>query len=438
MLQEEDFRVQQLIGGGDCTTHWHSEDRVPTQDFLHGLQGVAYQVTSSSNFTPTNYTDFIYCDTSSGDVTVTLPVAKNGQEFTVIKTSPLNTLTINTTAPDTIQGLSSVSFTTQWTARTFKDYGGDWEMVSGLVWDQLPYGSWYDTTNQYDGSTTIPYAFRLNSTAYSDKVSVQSRDFVGTGSISTTTLTITAVTSGRMYPGNLLSGTGVTAGTYSYLQLSSTATPLTGPYNFVSGGAPGAFTVVLDTVAGLEARQFVSGTGVPANTRITYVNTLTNTITLSAAFTVQASGAYTFYPWGYEGTYAVNPSQTVASTTISGTLPSKITAAQSGVYNIQFSAQLSNPEATEYDVDIWFKKNDQNIPDSNSRFTVPKKHGSINGHVVASLNLLVDLDVGDYVEIVWRTENSEVFIECIGEQINPIRPANPSIIVTAQYVSSKV
>ena len=437
MLQEEDFRVQQLLNGGDCTTHWHSEDRVPTQDFLHGLQGVAYQVTSASNVTPSSYTDYIYCDTSSGDITVTLPVAKNGQEYTVIKTSPLNTLTVNTTAPDTIQGLSSVSFTTQWTARTFKDYEGDWQIISGLVWDEFPYGSWYDTTSQYDGSTTIPYAFRLGSTSASQGVSVQSRDFVGTGSISLTTLTITAVTSGRMYPGNLLSGTGVTTGTYSYLQTSSTA-PIAKTAAWVSGGAPGATTVVLDSVTGIEERQFVSGTGVPANTRVVAVNSLTKTVTLSAAFTLQATGNYDFRPWGYQGTYSVEPSQTVASAAITASLPSKITALQAGTYNIQFSAQLANTSATEYNVDIWVKKNDQSIPDSNSQFTVPKKHGSINGHLIASLNFFVYLDVNDFVEIVWRTENSSVCVEAIPEQISPIRPATPSIIVTASYVSSKV
>ena len=93
----------------------------------------------------------------------------------------------------------------------------------------IPSGSFYDISNQYDGSTAIPYAVRLAQTNLSNGVSITSRNFVGTGSISTTTLTITAVTSGRMYPSNLLSGTGVTAGTYSFLQLSSTATALTGP-----------------------------------------------------------------------------------------------------------------------------------------------------------------------------------------------------------------
>lgn len=308
--------------------------------------------------------------------------------------------------------------------------------VRGGMFLNIPYGSFYDTTSQHDGATTIPYAMRLNQTAGSNGVTVEQRQVVSTSSISSTTLSCTAIASGRFYPGMILSGTGVTAGTYIYLQLSSTATALTGPYTFVSGGGVGATTVVLNSVVGLEARQFVSGTGVPANTRIVDVDTNTNTITLSAAFTVQASGTYTIRPWGYEGTYSVSPSQTVSSTTVSGVTDSKITVAQSGVYNIQFSAQLANTSATEYDVDIWFKKNDVTILDSNSQFTVPKKHGSINGHVIAALNFFVELEANDYVEIVWRTENSSVFIEYIAPQVSPIRPATPSVITTVSFVSS--
>lgn len=303
---------------------------------------------------------------------------------------------------------------------------------------KFPYGAFYDTTSQYDGSTTIPYAMRLNSTSYSNGVTVEARNAVVTASIgpASTTLTCTAVTSGRFYPGMLLSGTGVTSGTYIYLQLSSTATPLTGPYTFVSGGGAGTNTVVLNSVTGLEARQFVSGTGVPANTRITAVDTGTNTITLSANFTVQAAGTYTIRPWGYEGTYSVNPSQTVASTTITGVSDSKITVAQDGIYNIQFSAQFANTSTQLHDVDVWFKKNDVTIDNSNTVVTITSSHGGIDGHMCLTLNLFVDMVADDYVEIVWHTNNSAVFIEYIAPQVSPVRPSAPSLIVTVSFVSA--
>lgn len=304
-----------------------------------------------------------------------------------------------------------------------------------------PFGSFYDTTDQYDGSTTIPYAVRFNTTAIGQGVSIVPRDFVGTGSIALTVLTITAVTSGRMYPANLLSGTGVTAGTYSYLQLSSTATPVVGTQTFVSGGVIGTNTFVVSGGAGsIETRQFVSGTGVPVNTRVltaAYDSVTGNTtVTLNANFTVQASGNYVFRPWGYEGTYSVSPSQTVASTQISATLPSLITPTYPGIYNVQFSFQFTNTDTQIHDIDIWLKKNDVDIPDSNSQFSVPNKHGGVDGHLIAALNFAVEMEAGDVLEIVWHTSDSHIFMETIDPQTNPIRPRTPSAIVTVTFVST--
>ena len=292
------------------------------------------------------------------------------------------------------------------------------------------YGSFYDTTDQHDGSTTIPYAMRLNSTALNNGISIVNREVVSTSSIATTTLTCTAITSGRFYPGMILSGTGVTAGTYIYLQLSSTATAVATPTG--SGGGSGVNTLTVSSATGLEERQFISGTNIPANTRI--VDVTGTTVTLSANMTGAASGTYTVRPWGYQGTYSVSPSQTVASTTISGVSQSKITVDNAGIYNIQFSAQFANTDSSDHDVDIWFKKNDVTIANSNSQITIPSSHGGIDGHFIAAWNFFIDMAANDYIEIVWHTENSAVFIEEIPVQTSPKRPETPSVIVTMNSI----
>lgn len=292
------------------------------------------------------------------------------------------------------------------------------------------YGSFYDTTDQHDGSTTIPYAMRLNTTALNNGVNVVARTVVSTSSIATTTLTCTGITSGRFYPGMLLSGTGVTTGTYIYLQLSSTATAVATPTG--SGGGAGVTTMTVSSATGLETRQFISGTNIPANTRI--VSVVGTTVTLSAAMTGAASGTYTVRPWGYQGTYSVSPSQTVSSGTISGTTSSMITVDNAGIYNIQFSAQFANTDSSSHDVDVWFKKNDVTIESSNSQFTIPSSHGGTDGHLIAALNFFVDAAAGDYFEIVWHTDNSSVYIEQIPEQTNPLRPETPSVIVTVNSI----
>lgn len=298
-----------------------------------------------------------------------------------------------------------------------------------------PYGAFYDTTNQYDGATTIPYPLRLDSTTYSNGITVEDRVAVFVGSIAATTLTVSSIVSGQLWPGQTLTGTGVAAGTYHYLQLSSTAAVAVSP-TFVSGGTVGQASVVLSSVAGILPRFFVSGTGVPANTRVVSVDSNTNTVVLAANFTLQAAGTYSFRPYGYEGTYSCSPSQTVASTTITSTSSTKITVAQDGVYNLQFSAQYANTSATPYDVGIWLTKNGENVADTNSEFTVPGKHGSTNGHYLAAWNLFIELNADDYVELVWRTENSAVFIEQLPVQTNPLRPAAPSVIASMTFVSN--
>lgn len=425
-----------LTGGGDCFTHWHSEDRRPTQDFLHGLHTVANTVVASADTTLTGNEDVVRVDTSASDVTITLPYAKNGIEVTIIKTSALHTLIIKGSGTETINGDNTHTYATIWSARTFKAIDGQWSIIWGFIRDKFPHGVFWDSTDQHDGSTTIPYAMRFNTTDHSRLVSVQPRLAALTASISGTTLTATAVVSGRFYPGMLLSGTGVTAGTYIFLQLSSTA-PVATTKTYVSGGVAGTTTVVLNSVVGVEARQFISGTGVPANTRVVAVNTGTNTITLSTAFTAQASGSYDFRPWGYTGTYSISPSQTVASTTISGRSDSMITVQQSGLYNIQFSAEFSNTDNQIHDVDVWFKKNDETLAASNSVFSIPGSHGGVDGYLVTALNFMTHLEVGDYVEIVWHTNDPAVYIRYIPEQVSPIRPATPSVIATVSYVSSE-
>lgn len=296
----------------------------------------------------------------------------------------------------------------------------------------FPRGSFYDTSNQYDGSTTIPYAMRLSNTSLSSGISTGSRLFTGTGSIATATMTITAVASGRLYPSMILSGTGVTSGTYVFLQLSSTAAAVATPTG--SGGGAGLFTFTVSSATGIEPRQFVSGTGIAANTRV--VSVVGTTITVATALTGAVSGTVTFRPWGYQGTYSISPNQTVSSTTISGDLKSLIIPEFSGIYNIQFSAQFTNTDLNkDHEVDIWLRQNDVDVADTNGQVSVPGKHSGGNGQLIAAWNYFVEAQAGDAFELMWHTTDSTVYIETIAAATNPTRPRTPSVIVTVSFVS---
>lgn len=87
----------------------------------------------------------------------------------------------------------------------------------------LPYGSFYDTTNQAGGSIATEYPMRLAATDISSGVSVASRSAAFTGSIALTVLTVASGLTGLVFPGMLIAGTTVTADTYVVDQLSGTS-----------------------------------------------------------------------------------------------------------------------------------------------------------------------------------------------------------------------
>jgi hypothetical protein len=210
-----------------------------------------------------------------------------------------------------------------------------------------------------------------------------------------------------------LNTTDYTNGVY----ITSRTAVFTGTIN--DGTPPGAGTV-LDVTAvtsgTIELGMQLTGTGVTAGTRITAYGT--------------GSGG--------TGTYTVNTSQEVTSTTITGDLPSKITADYAGLYNLQFSLQFVNTDTQIHDTDVWFRKNGTNIANSNSRFSIPNSHGGIDGHLIAALNFFLDMDPGDFVEIMWHTDDVQVLIEQLPAATSPTRPVTPSAIVTMSYVSSLV
>ena len=103
--------------------------------------------------------------------------------------------------------------------------GGDFTgtfIGSGLA-VTLPYGSFYDTTNQAGGSVTTEYPMRLAATDISSGVSVGSRSAAFTGSIALTVLTVASGLTGLVFPGMLIAGTTVAANTYVVVQLTGTS-----------------------------------------------------------------------------------------------------------------------------------------------------------------------------------------------------------------------
>jgi hypothetical protein len=135
--------------------------------------------------------------------------------------------------------------------------------------------------------------------------------------------------------------------------------------------------------------------------------------------------------------YAVTFNTTDFSNGITLSNNSRLNVKNAGLYNLQFSIQLKNTTNDGQDVDIWFRKNGTNIPNSNSRFHPPARKGSGDpSHIIAVLNFFVEMAVNDYVEIMWRTESTGVSIESFGAGTSPTRPAVPSVITTMSFVTT--
>lgn len=133
--------------------------------------------------------------------------------------------------------------------------------------------------------------------------------------------------------------------------------------------------------------------------------------------------------------YAMTLNTTEVANGVSVTNNSRIKVDHPGVYNLQFSAQFINTDSAEQDISIWFQKNGTDIARSNSEFTIHNRHGSVDGRLIAALNFFVELDVNDYVEIMWRPTNTAVSIQHLAAQSTPTRPETPSVIATMSYVS---
>lgn len=115
----------------------------------------------------------------------------------------------------------------------------------------------------------------------------------------------------------------------------------------------------------------------------------------------------------------------------------KLKVDYSGLYNLQFSAQLINSTNDVQEVSIWFVKNGTNVAASNSEFGIKQRKSSgTASRAIAALNFFIALEKDDYVQIAWRPSDIGVSLEHFGTQTTPDRPATPSIIATLSYLSS--
>jgi len=112
-----------------------------------------------------------------------------------------------------------------------------------------------------------------------------------------------------------------------------------------------------------------------------------------------------------------------------GTTTSQILIQNPGVFNFNFSIQFDKTSGGDAIADIWFRKNGTDIADSASRIRIKGN----NGEIFAAASVFQEASNGDYIEIMWATDSTDVQLAYFAAAA-PV-PAIPSIILTVTQVN---
>ena len=153
-------------------------------------------------------------------------------------------------------------------------------------------------------------------------------------------------------------------------------------------------------------------------------------------------GRYLYFPYGKfsnrvdQNVNAVGvPQAMVFDTTVAGSGAvlsdsTKISIPLPGLYDVHYHGNLAKTTSGSAEIVVWFRKNGADID-----WTAQARTVSGNG-VSASidLSLIVEMEAGDYVEVVLSSDNTEVFLHSV--EAGASVPAIPSSRVDVTYVSN--
>jgi hypothetical protein len=116
---------------------------------------------------------------------------------------------------------------------------------------------------------------------------------------------------------------------------------------------------------------------------------------------------------------------------------SKITVANAGIYNLQFSTQFQNLDNAPEDIFIWLKQNGADIPGSTGKIGMPaRKSAGVPYHDIKGWNYFLSMNANDYVQIYWSITNPLVTIETYAASGTPTKPSTASVVATLTFVSA--
>ena len=157
---------------------------------------------------------------------------------------------------------------------------------------------------------------------------------------------------------------------------------------------------------------------------------------------------------GAEGThasYAHTGSQTIADTTqaypvelnytyteqgISLSGSSAVVFDHAGTYQLTYVVQVANYANSVQDAFFWVKYNGVDFPNSNTICSLqPRKSVGVPSTQLATVSLVGEAqNDGDYIEIYWGADSTDIQLFSEGVGASPTRPATPSVIANIIHV----
>jgi len=112
---------------------------------------------------------------------------------------------------------------------------------------------------------------------------------------------------------------------------------------------------------------------------------------------------------------------------------SKIYVDRAGLYEFQLSPHIHNTDSQSHTFSLWGRLNGQDIASSRFIYSVPSSHGGSPGALIPSQNFWLNLNAGDYVQVVWESNSTDVTIAYHAAESG--KPVSPSLLLTVKEIA---
>ena len=234
--------------------------------------------------------------------------------------------------------------------------------------------------------------------------------------------------------GNVIAEFNATETTFDYSEYTFTISDYRSKYeiklddiNLINGGTYTTFDLLYTYLVGLRTacRCDCGGGGGGGTTGLGYYGAWQTDTTQTAI------ASDTGYAMRFENA-DITPNGISIANDLSGN-PTRITFANTGIYNIQFSSQFQNSDTQLNDVTIWLRLNGVDVLGSAGFVSVPNKHGGIDGHTIVSWNYVIEAIAGQYYELIWSTsDHTNVKMQFYSAGSPPPSAASVILTVTQQ------